>query len=88
MNVAEGSVLTSSLTDEIVIIPQGARTIDIINTGNSPITFKGNSSQGLINLTPVTIATTQAYSFGDTGKPYPAITIDCTGGSADISVVY
>ena len=88
MNVAEGSVLTSALTNEIVIIPQGARTIDIINTGDTDITFIGNSGQGLINLTPVTIATTQAYSFGDTGKPYPAITIDCTGGSADISVVY
>lgn len=88
MNVAEGSVLTSALTNEIVIIPQGARTIDIINTGEIDITFIGNSGQGLINLTPVTIATTQAYSFGDTGKPYPAITIDCTGSSADISVVY
>jgi hypothetical protein len=88
MNVSEGSVLTSALTNEIVIIPQGARTIDIINTGGNNITFIGNSGQGLINLTPVTIATTQAYSFSDTGKPYPAITIDCTGGSADISVVY
>ncbi len=88
MNVAEGSVLTGVLTDEVAIIPQGARTIDIINTGNSPITFTGNSSQGLINLAPVTIAISQAYSFGDVGKPYPAITIDCTGGTADISVVY
>jgi hypothetical protein len=88
MNVAEGSVLTSALTNEIVIIPQGARTIDIINTGENKITFTGNSSQGLINLAPVTIAISQAYSFGDTGKPYPAITIDCTDGSADISVVY
>jgi hypothetical protein len=88
MNVAEGSVLTSVLSNEIVIIPQGARIIDIINTGNSPITFQGNSSQGSINLTPVTIKSSQAYSFGETGKPYPAITIDCIGGSADISVVY
>jgi hypothetical protein len=88
MNIAENSVLTSALGNEIAIIPQGARTIDIVNTGASTITFVGNSPQGLIPLSPVTIATTQAYSFGDTGKPYPAITIDCTGGSADISVVY
>ncbi len=88
MNIAEGSVLTSALSNEIAVIPQGARTIDIVNTGGSTITFIGNSPQGLIPLTPVTIATTQAYSFGDTGKPYPAITIDCTGSSADISVVY
>jgi hypothetical protein len=88
MNIAEGSVLTSALSNEIAQVPQGARTIDIVNTGLSSITFIGSSPQGLIPLTPVTIATTQAYSFGDTGKPYPPITIDCTGGSADISVVY
>ena len=88
MNVGQGSVLTSALSNEIAVIPQGARTIDIVNTGGSAITFIGNSPQGLIPLTPVTIATTQAYSFGDTGKPYPAISIDCTGSSADISVVY
>ena len=88
MNVSEGSVLTSALSNEIAIVPQGARTIDIVNTGGTSITFVGNSPQGLIPLSPVTIATTQAYSFGDVGKPYPAITIDCTGGSADISVVY
>jgi hypothetical protein len=88
MSVAEGSVLTSALSNEIAVIPQGARTIDIVNTGGVDITFIGNSSQGSISLTPVTIATQQAYSFGDTGKPYPAITVDCLGGSADISVVY
>jgi len=88
MNIAEGSVLTSALSNEIAQVPQGARTIDIVNTGLSSITFIGSSPQGLIPLTPVTIATTQAYSFGDTGKPYPPITIDCTGGSADIIVVY
>jgi hypothetical protein len=88
MNISEASVLTSALGNEIAIIPQGARTIDIVNTGGSSITFVGNSPQGLIPLSPVTIVTTQAYSFGDVGKPYPAITIDCTGSSADISVVY
>ena len=88
MNISENSVLTSSLTNEIATIPQGARTIDIVNTGGSSITFIGNSPQGLILLTPVTIVTTQAYSFGNTGKPYPAINIDCTGGSADIVAVY
>ncbi len=88
MNVAEASVLTSNLTNEIAIIPEGARTIDIINTGGSAITFLGNSSQGALTLSPVNIGVTQSYSFGDVGKPYPAITIDCTGSSASISVVY
>lgn len=88
MNVSEGSVLTSALSNEIAIIPQGARTIDIINTGGATISFVGNSPQGLIALTPVSIAVQQAYSFGDVGKPYPPITIDCTGSSASISVVY
>ena len=88
MNVSEGSVLTSALSNIIAIIPQGARTIDIVNTGGTSITFVGNSPQVAIPLTPVTIATQQAYSFGDVGKPYPSITLDCVGGSADISVVY
>jgi hypothetical protein len=88
MNISENTVLTSALGNEVAIIPQGARTIDIVNTGGSAITFVGNSPQGNIPLSPVTIGVAQAYSFSDTGKPYPAITIDCTGSSADISVVY
>ena len=87
-NVVEGSVLTSALSNEIAIIPQGARTIDIVNTGGSAISFIGNNPQGSIPLTPVQISVAQAYSFGNTGKPYPSITIDCTGSSASISVVY
>lgn len=88
MNVGESSVLTSALSNEIAIIPQGARTIDIINTGGTSISFIGNTPQGLIALTPINIGVSQAYSFGDVGKPYPQITIDCTGSSASISVVY
>jgi hypothetical protein len=88
MNISEASVLTSALSNEIATIPQGARSIDIVNTGGSSITFLGNSPQGQIPLTPVTIGTTQAYSFGDVNKPYPAIIIDCTGSSADIVAVY
>ena len=88
MNISEASVLTSALSNQIATIPQGARTIDIVNTGGSSITFLGNSPQGQIPLTPVTIATSQAYSFGDVNKPYPAIIIDCIGSSADIVAVY
>jgi hypothetical protein len=89
MSVAENSVLTSALSNEVATIPAGARTIDIVNTGSTTVTYIGNSPQGDIPLTPVGIAQNQAYSFGDTGKPYPAITIDCTGGGeAEISVVY
>lgn len=88
MSVAENSVLTSALSNQVVVIPQGARTIDITNTGSTTIYYIGNSSQGAVPLTPVGILQNQAYSFGDTGKPYPAITIDCTGGTAEISVVY
>ena len=88
MNIAENSVLTSALGNEIAIIPQGARTIDIVNTGGASITFLGNSSQGSLTLSYVSVAVSQAYSFGDVGKPYPAITIDCTGSSASIVAVY
>jgi hypothetical protein len=88
MNVSEASVLTTNLTNEIAIIPKGARTIDIINTGSSTIYFLGDSSQGALTLSAVPIETTQAYSFGNVSKPYPNIVVDCTGSSASISAVY
>lgn len=88
MNISEAVVLTTSISNDIGTIPQGARTIDIVNTGGSTITFTGNSSQGSLSLNPVSIVEKQAYSFGDVGKPYPSISIDCTGGSVDIVAVY
>ncbi len=89
MNVSEAQVLTSSFIDEVFVVPQGARTIDINNTGTTAITFLGNSNIGTLVLSPITIAQSQGYSFGDIGKPYPNIIIDCTGGgSCDINVNY
>lgn len=88
MNVGEATVLTSSLINQIVSVPQGFRTLDITNTGGASITFLGNSPQGTIPLTPVTVGVTSAYSFSDVGKPYPSVIIDCTGSSADIVAVY
>jgi hypothetical protein len=88
MNVSEASVLTTSLNSEVAIIPKGARTIDITNTGVNSVKFTGNSPQGLLNLVPVSISVLNSYSFGDIGKPYPEIIIDCVGSSADIVAVY
>ena len=88
MSVNEAQVTTTTGSNEILTVPQGARTIDIKNTGGSSITFVGNSSAGALTLQPVTIGTTESYSFGDVGKPYPSITVDCTGSSCDISITY
>ena len=93
--VNEASVLTSQYTFSLgnlgFTIPQGARTIDMYNL--SPTTekvyFIGNSSQGGIILSAVSIASGQSYSFADLGKPYPAIAI--TGdvdAVVEISVTY
>lgn len=93
--VNEASVLTSQYTFSVsntgFTIPQGARTIDMYNL--SPTTekvyFLGNSSQGNIALSAVSIASGQNYSFADLGKPYPAIVI--TGdvdAVIEISVTY
>lgn len=93
--VNEANVLTSqytfSLIDTGFIIPRGARTIDMYNL--SPTTekvyFIGNSSQGNIPLSAVSIASGQSYSFADLGKPYSAIAI--TGdvdAVIEISVTY
>jgi hypothetical protein len=51
--------------------------------------FLGNSSQGGIVLSAVSVADGQSYSFADLGKPYPAIVI--TGDNTaviEISVTY
>ena len=51
--------------------------------------FIGNSSQGSVALSAVSIADGQSYSFADLGKPYPAIVI--TGDDTaviEISVTY
>lgn len=93
--VNEANVLTSQYTFSSVntgfTIPQGARTIDMYNL--SPTTekvyFLGNSAQGNIPLSAVSIASGQNYSFPDLGKPYPAIVI--TGdvdAVVEISVTY
>jgi len=95
MNVNEANVLTSqytfSLVDTGFTIPQGARTIDMFNLSGSgqKVYFKGNSSQGTIILSAVSIADAQNYSFADLGKPYPAIVV--TGDDTaviEISVTY
>ena len=88
MNVNEAQVTTTTGSNEVLVVPQGARTIDIKNTGGASITFIGNSSSGNLTLQAVTIGTTESYSFGDVGKPYPSITVDCTGSSCDISITY
>jgi hypothetical protein len=93
--VNEASVLTSqytfSLTNTGFTIPQGARTIDMYNLSGSgqKVYFLGNSSQGGIVLSAVSVADGQSYSFADLGKPYPAIVI--TGDNTaviEISVTY
>jgi hypothetical protein len=88
MNVNEAQVTTTTGSNEVLVVPQGARTIDIKNTGGASITFIGNSSSGSLTLQAVTIATNESYSFGDVGKPYPSITVDCTSSSCDISITY
>jgi len=87
-NVGEAQVTTTTGSNQVLTIPQGARTIDIKNTGGASITFLGNSGNGTLTLQPVTIGTTESYSFGDVGKPYPSITVDCTGSACDISITY
>jgi hypothetical protein len=82
---------TFSLTELGFTIPQGARTIDMFNL--SPTTekvyFIGNSSQGSLTLSAVSIASGQNYSYPDLGKPYPAMAITGDVNAViEISVTY
>lgn len=88
MNVNEAQVLTASFSNQVFVIPQGARTIDINNIGTATITFEGNSNSGALVLSPASIVIGESYSFAYLDKPYPNISIDCTGSVCEISVTY
>lgn len=82
------SVFTATLNNEVFIVPEGARTIDLNNVGGAGGTFTGNASRGGKSPSAVTLASGVAYSFGNVGKPYPAITIDATGTQIEITANY
>lgn len=93
--VNQASVLTTRITFGIttsIIIPQGARTIDILNLSSNPlldIEITGNQAQGTLELDSVLIGQNVTFSFVDLGKPYPAITVSGSDGArANIVACY
>jgi len=89
-SVNQASVLTTEVAFDLlttsIVIPQGARTIDILNTSpfsSLELEITGNQAQGTLTLLPVIVAQNVTYSFVDIGKPYPAITI--SGGAGAIA---
>jgi hypothetical protein len=79
---------TIILNSEIFVVPSGARTIDLINTGGADGSFKGNRSIGSKSPVFVGLGAGLAYSFGDLGKPYGEITIDATGTTIEATINY
>ena len=89
-SVNQASVLTTEVEFDMlvtsIVIPQGARTIDILNISpfsSLQLEITGNQAQGTLTLLPVIVAQNVTYSFVDLGKPYPAITI--SGGAGAIA---
>ena len=82
------SVFTTTLNNEVFTIPEGARTIDLYNSGGGGATFIGDASRGGKTPTAVTLASLQAYSFGNLGKPYPSIQISSVGTTVEITANY
>jgi hypothetical protein len=94
-SVNQASVLTTEVEFDMlvtsIVIPQGARTIDILNISTSAISIEitGNQAQGTLTLLPVLVKQNVTYSFVDIGKPYPAITIQGNNGAiANIVACY
>lgn len=81
-------VFTTTLNNETFTIPEGARTIDLYNSGALAGTFIGDSSKGGKSPSAVSLASGQAYSFGNLGKPYPAIQVRATGTTIEITANY
>ena len=82
------AVFTTILEFEEFEIPEGARTIDLYNSGKGDAFFIGNSSKGGKSSSSVTLASGQAYSFGNLGKPYPAININSEDTIVEITANY
>jgi hypothetical protein len=70
--VNEAEIFTQVFTENFTL-RQGARTIDLYNSGGGTVTFTGNQTQNNNASEPVNLVAEQAYSFGDLGKPYPPI---------------
>lgn len=81
-------VFTTVLNNEVFTIPEGARTIDLYNSGGANATFIGDTPRGGKNPTAVSLIPAQAYSFGNLGKPYPAIQINATGTTVEVTANY
>ncbi len=88
MSVTNSGIFTTVLDDEIFVLPQGARTIDLFNSGLGKGFYKGNISMGGMSPSFVGLLEGQAYSFGDVGKPHPSIQIDATGTKIEITAIY
>lgn len=90
--VNQASVLTTEVEFDLsttsIVIPTGARTIDILNTSPTSLSIEitGNQAQGTLSLLPVIVAQNVTYSFVDLGKPYPAITVS-GGAGAIVNIV-
>ena len=95
-SVNEVSVFTTEVSFNLsvtsIVIPQGARTIDILNISpfsSLQLEITGNQAQGTLTLLPVLVKQNVTYSFVDIGKPYPAITIQGNNGAiANIVACY
>jgi hypothetical protein len=94
--VNEASVLTTQVefdfTTTLIVIPSGARTIDILNSSPAlgmKIYITGNQTQANLTLGQVIVSQNVTYSFVDLGKPYPQITVEGDFGAiANIVACY
>lgn len=84
-NVASGTIIISN---EVFVIPTGARTIDLNCIGATDGAFKGNRAVGNKSAVFVTLGAGVAYSFGDLGKPFGEITVDATGTIIEATINY
>lgn len=82
------SVFTTTLRNEVFTIPEVARTIYLYNSGLNDASFIGDSSKGGKTPSAITLVSTQAFSFGNLGKPYPEIIVNALGTNVQITANY
>ena len=75
MDALENSIFTHILTNDTIVLQEGAREIYLKNVGTDAATFTGNKTNIEQVSTPVTLGVGERFAFGETGQGYKEITI-------------
>lgn len=84
----QNKIFTHTLTNGSITIQEGALQVYLKNTGGSDATYTGDKQNANQPSTPVSLMAGEYYDFAPNGKGYPAIIIDATTTTVEITAIY